>query len=96
VTQDTLISNWQVEENTEWTLSALSPLIALKPKIILLGQTKVLALPPRVIAHLQAQKIGIEAMSLGAACRTFNILLQEGRMVCLGILLAFSGKAPIA
>lgn len=30
------------------------------------------------------QQIGIEVMNLGAACRTFNILLSEGRMV-LGV-----------
>lgn len=33
-----------------------------------------------------ARQIGIEVMSLGAACRTFNILLSEGRGV-LGVFL---------
>lgn len=32
------------------------------------------------------RQIGIEVMSLGAACRTFNILLSEGRGV-LGVFL---------
>lgn len=33
-----------------------------------------------------ARQIGIEIMSLGAACRTFNILLGEGRAV-LGVFI---------
>ena len=35
---------------------------------------------------LSQQRIGIECMSIGAACRTYNILLSEHRAVVAGFI----------
>ena len=36
-------------------------------------------------------RIGLEAMDLGAACRTFNILSGEGRRVVFAVLIEAQG-----
>lgn len=44
-------------------------------------------MPSKLKADLDAQGISLELMSIGAASRTFNLLLSEGREVaCLFIL----------
>ena len=45
-----------------------------------------------VMHYLSKQRIGIECMSIGAASRTFNVLLGEGRRVVAGII--FPDKDP--
>lgn len=58
-----------------------------KPEVIIIGHSEIGSLPPvNVIAQLSQLGIGLECMSLGAACRTFNILLSEERRVLLGII----------
>lgn len=60
-----------------------------KPNILLIGHTeKQSLLSPEKLFMFSREKIGCECMSLGAACRTFNILLNEKRSVALLILLA--------
>jgi uncharacterized protein len=36
---------------------------------------------------LQTQGIGVEVMNTDAACRTFNVLLSEGRRVVAALIL---------
>ena len=51
-------------------------------KILIIGTgTKRLDLPPKIIAELQNQGLGIELMNTNAACRTFNVLSSENRDV---------------
>jgi phage terminase large subunit GpA-like protein len=38
-------------------------------------------------AALAAQRIGVETMDFGAACRTYNILMSEGRRVAAALLI---------
>jgi len=66
----------------------LEPLFALRPQIVLWGAAlREQAPPAQVRALLAAQAIGLEAMDLGAACRTFNILVQEERRVAAALFL---------
>lgn len=59
-----------------------------KPEIIIIGHSNAALLPPiKLIAELSQLGIGIEFMSIGAACRTYNVLLSELRAVVLGVLL---------
>lgn len=43
-------------------------------------------LPPEFRAELEAAGLGVEAMASPAACRTYNVLLSEGRRVGLALL----------
>ncbi|RUR12798.1 Mth938-like domain-containing protein [Legionella sp. km772] len=66
----------------------LKLLLKHKPEIIIIGHKDNTLLPPvKLTAELSQQGIGIEFMSIGAACRTYNVLLSELRAVVLGILL---------
>lgn len=42
---------------------------------------------PRLTVALSRRRIGIEAMDFQAACRTYNILMAEGRKVALALLI---------
>jgi uncharacterized protein len=39
------------------------------------------------VAALAARRVGVETMDTPAACRTYNILAQEGRRVAVALLL---------
>ena len=41
---------------------------------------------PKLITALTARRIGVECMDNKAACRTYNILMAEGRKVALALL----------
>jgi uncharacterized protein len=56
-------------------------------EVVILGTGATHRFPkPDVIRPLAAAGIGFEAMDTKAACRTFNILMAEGRQVLAAIL----------
>ena len=80
-----LQSPW-VNQVTELTDAALEPVWPLQPRVLLLGTTRPngtaeLAAARALRSGLAAKQIGLEAMDLGAACRTYNVLAQEDRPV---------------
>jgi uncharacterized protein len=67
----------------------LAPLLALSPppEFILLGTGPTLAFPPRaLVAALEAQGIGVEAMDSRAAARAWGLLRGEGRWIAAALL----------
>jgi uncharacterized protein len=63
-------------------------LAALKVEVVIFGSGPRIRFPrPAWIEPLMAQRIGIETMDTPAACRTYNILAQEGREVAVALLL---------
>jgi uncharacterized protein len=64
------------------TADSLDGLAEQLPEVVLLGTgAKQRFLHPSVSAALSAKRIGVEAMTTAAACRTYNILVSEGRKV---------------
>ena len=56
-------------------------------EILLLGTGPRQRFPhPRLTQALAARRIGVEAMDLQAACRTYNILMAEERRVAAALL----------
>jgi len=75
---------WDAEDPTALDLDALAqPLRELVPPGFLLLGTGVKQVfpPPAVRKAFEAARIGLEPMDTGAACRTYNVLLAEGRPV---------------
>ena len=70
------------------TLEGLAPLVeAGGIELILLGLGRRGApVAPALRAALKARGIGVEAMDTGAACRTYNVLLAEDRLVGAALL----------
>ncbi|HYP67090.1 MAG TPA: Mth938-like domain-containing protein [Thiobacillaceae bacterium] len=62
-------------------------LAQLKPEMVLLGTGAKLRFPhPRLSRALAEARIGLDVMDSRAACRTYNILMAEGRNVLALIL----------
>ena len=77
--------------NGELTLEALEPLLNATPgtEVLLIGTGKRHEMiPAELRKELKARGIGVDTMDTGAACRTFNILLGEGRLVAAALLLS--------
>lgn len=80
---------WEVGAFDALTASDLTPLIAMEPEIILLGTgERQQFLPPELMQEIMGKGIGCEVMTTAAACRTYNIILGEGRRVAAGLLIA--------
>jgi uncharacterized protein len=63
-------------------------LAQLKVEVVIFGSGARIRFPkPAWIAPLAERRIGIETMDTAAACRTYNILAQEGREVAVALLL---------
>ncbi|MES9843599.1 MAG: Mth938-like domain-containing protein [Candidatus Sedimenticola sp. PURPLELP] len=64
-------------------------LIDLEPDLVLLGTGEKHLFPSPALFHsLVDAGIGLESMTTPAACRTYNILMSEGRKVAAALLLA--------
>jgi len=82
IAADRVITGWDVSSPLAIGRSALEPAVALEPEIILLGTGPDVILPNlELMAALADEAIGLEIMTTPAACRTFNVLLNEERRV---------------
>ncbi len=88
ISRESIQTTWPIHTIEELTVDHLAALLQDKPDVIILGHTGKPTLLRHIASELSKQKIGIECMPIGAACRTFNVLLSEHRAVVLGIILA--------
>ena len=60
----------------------------LDPAVVIFGSgQRIRFLQAALIAPLIARNIGLETMDLQAACRTYNVLMAEGRKVVAALLI---------
>ena len=72
---------------TALTEAHLASLAALTGTVLLLGTGVRQRFPaPPLLRPLVAAGIGVEVMDTGAACRTYNILVAEGRAVAAALI----------
>jgi len=65
----------------------LAAIAAAKPEVVLIGTGSTFSFPdPAALAPLHRARIGVEVMDTQAACRTYNILLAEGRNVVAAVI----------
>ncbi|HVE54327.1 MAG TPA: Mth938-like domain-containing protein [Ramlibacter sp.] len=82
-------------ERFQWagSFEALGPadfevLAQLQVEVVIFGSGARIRFPqPAWLAPLARRRVGIETMDTAAACRTYNILAQEGREVAVALLL---------
>ena len=87
VTPTDVIENWRVSAIEELDMSALEPVLALAPDLIVLGTGARLRFPPHGLrSQVTARGVGLEVMDTPAACRTYNVLVLEGRKVVAALL----------
>ncbi|MES2772113.1 MAG: Mth938-like domain-containing protein [Pseudomonadota bacterium] len=89
VLPDRLLIDWTLANSETLTSADFALLAELDAEIILLGTGNRLRFPQASLMQpfVAAQK-GLEVMDVQAACRTYNILLSEGRKVAAALLLA--------
>lgn len=73
---------WDVAGPDLLTDAHMAPILAFDPEIVLFGTGSRQRFPdPAAFAPLAQAQVGFEIMDTAAACRTFNILVAEGRRV---------------
>lgn len=82
-----IIPDWGVSSVEDINEENLQALFELQPEVVLIGtgNTQVF-LPLDAQVHFFRRGIGFEVMTTDAACRTFNVLVSEGRQVVAALL----------
>ena len=88
VTADRVVP-WPVHSVEALTPAMLELALELKVDVLLLATGATQVWPSaEVLAHAATRRAGLEVMALGAAARTFNLLLSDERSVALAVILA--------
>lgn len=79
--------SWDAVQVETLNLAQFEIALACKPEILLLGTGETRIQPPApLIADLANNGIGFEIMDNGAACRTYNVLVCEGRAAAVALM----------
>ena len=88
VTAERLITDWPPTTFADLVPAHLEAIFALAPELVLLGTGPTQRFASAMVrAEFTRRRIGLEVMQLGAACRTFNVLVQEERPVLAALFL---------
>ncbi len=87
-----LITDWQVADFSDLAEDHMAKIAnidsGILPEVILLGTgAKHQFLHPKIYQSLSLNAIPLECMTTAAACRTYNILMSEGRQVLAALIL---------
>lgn len=80
--------DWGVTSIDQLADEHIAQVLSFDPELIIIGTGSKLVFPPvEVYAAIIKQGIGVDFMDTHAACRTYNILMSEGRGVVAGLIL---------
>ncbi len=83
------VEAWDVARAADVSPQSLARILARRDELdlVLLGMGETLVVPsPDVRAAFSAARVGLEFMATGAAARTYNMLLGEGRRVAAALI----------
>ncbi len=87
VMPDKVIDPWPVVNTAALTLADFAGLIELRPELVVFGSGPSFRFPDaRILAAFSAARIGFDVMDTPAACRTYAVLMSEGRRVAAALL----------
>lgn len=87
ISADRLIPDWKIRDIDDFGAADLQMILDFEPQIVLLGTGATQRFPSAQVRSAFAEHgVALEPMDLGAACRTFNILVQEERQVVAALL----------
>ena len=79
--------DWGAATLADLTEAHFARIVESRPELVVFGSGPHLKFPPPALLRpLMAARIGIETMDTAAACRTYNILVGEGRQVMAALL----------
>lgn len=88
VTPTQLITHWEPKSCSDFASQHFAQITSLKPEIILIGTGQHSIFPPQeLLLPILEMNIGLEIMDTGAACRCYNLLMNEGRKIAAGLIL---------
>ncbi len=88
LTPQKIVENWPPDSFDSLTAADLDSIAELGCSIVLLGTgSRQRFPPPGLLRGLIEKRIGVEVMDSAAACRTFNILMGEGRDVAAALII---------
>lgn len=88
VMPDMVVNDWPVTDFANLSAEHFQQIGDLKPEVVLLGTgASHQFLHPRHYQNLTENGIALECMTTAAACRTYNILMSEGRTVAAALIL---------
>ena len=80
--------NWGITAIEQLTSDHIEQVLSFEPELILIGTGNKLVFPPvEIYSAIIKRGIGVDFMDTHAACRTYNILMSEGRGVVAGLIL---------
>lgn len=83
-----LITDWNVEDFSHLAEQDFTKITNINPEVVLLGTgVKHQFLQAKFYQSLTEKAIPLECMTTAAACRTYNILMSEGRNVLAALIL---------
>ena len=81
------LAPWAPRSVEELAAEHLPALFALEPEVVVLSTGTTQKFPRAALrAQFATRRIGLEVMEIGAACRTYNVLVAEERRVLAAIL----------
>jgi uncharacterized protein len=87
VSPDHIIGGWGPANASDLTVEHIRALLNLSPQVIVVGTGTRQVFPnPQIYSAATECGVGIEIMDTGAACRTYNIIMAEGRKVAAGLM----------
>jgi uncharacterized protein len=82
------IRAWSPADFDALTQAHFDEVLQLQPELVIFGSgAKLRFPPPALLRGLIARRVGVESMDSAAACRTYNVLVSEGRTVVAALLL---------
>ncbi len=88
VMPERLIRNWGPEAVPDLDTTHLQVVADLNPEVVLIGTGRFQTFPrSELLSPLLSNGVGFEIMDTTAACRTYNILMAEGRTVAAALLM---------
>ena len=78
---------WPLDDLAALTGRHFEQVLALEPELVIFGSGERLRfISPSLYRSLIESRIGMETMDTAAACRTYNVLASEGRLVVAALL----------
>jgi uncharacterized protein len=82
VSPSLIIEDWKAEDINNIDLDHLNVIFETQPELVLFGTGNNLIFPQNdILDSIRLRRIGVEVMDTGAACRAYNFIAAEGRLV---------------
>jgi uncharacterized protein len=87
VSAETIVSDWTLRDAGRVTIEDLAPALELEPELVVVGAGFTAVRPDFDLMYALAERsIGLEYMQTPSACRTYNVLVHEGRRVAAALI----------